>query len=142
MNIIYRSIENSEAAFAAELEGLCLHTPWTEKQILDIPENALYLGAFSNDTLCGILSCYFVLDEVQIMNLAVMPQFRRMGVGQGLINAACSQALAKKCINITLEVAEDNISAISLYEKCGFTAVGKRKGFYGKVAAVLMEKIL
>ena len=141
MNIVYRQLKEGEYLMAAQLEQECLHTPWSEAQISNLPENACYIGAFE-DTLCGIGSAYFVLDECQIMNIAVLPQYRRQGIGIGIIEELTKKSLEKGCGQIFLEVAEDNFSAISLYEKCGFNAVGKRKNFYGSVSAVIMEKIL
>lgn len=142
MLVTYRNINNCEAESAAELEKLCLHTCWTKSQIENLPENACYLAAFCQNELCGILSAYFVLDEVQIMNLAVLPQYRKMGIAAGLLEKLFDLSAANGCKFVTLEVGEDNFPAISLYEKCGFTAVGKRKNFYGNISAILMEKIL
>jgi len=142
MLLTYRNINSCEAKPAAEIEKECLHTCWTQGQIENLPENACYLGAFCQEGLCGILSAYFVLDEVQIMNLAVLPKYRKMGIGAGLLSKLFDLSAEKGCRFITLEVGEDNLPAISLYEKCGFTAVGTRKNFYGSISAILMEKSL
>lgn len=142
MDLIIREIAPREAESAATLEKECLHTAWTAEQIKDLPAQAIYLGAFQGDALCGILSAYTVADEVQIMNLAVSPRFRRQGIAKALMDEIINNAKAKNCFNVTLEVAENNISAIALYEGYCFSAVGKRKGFYGDVSAVIMEKLL
>lgn len=142
MDMILRPLNEGEYAFAAELERICLHTPWSENQIANIPENACYLGAFCDDELCGIGSAYFVLDECQIMNIAVSQNYRKNGIGKGIINEIIKKSLEKGCNYITLEVAEDNLPAIALYEKCGFIAVGGRKNFYGSTSAIIMEKQL
>ena len=142
MDLIIRAITPQESDIAADLERECLHTAWSAEQIRDLPPQAIYLGAFQGEALCGILSAYLVADEVQVMNLAVYPQFRRQGMAKALMYELIDQAKAKNCFNITLEVAENNASAISLYENCGFSAVGNRKGFYGDVSAVIMEKLL
>ena len=142
MDLIFRTLAPSEAKAASELESECLHTAWSEEQINSLPSYALYLGAFSGDTLCGVASAYIIADEVQVMNLAVSPKYRRMGIALGLMEEIIKAGKEKGCCNISLEVAENNPNAISLYEKCGFSAVGRRKGFYGDIAAVIMEKIL
>ncbi|MBE6692647.1 MAG: GNAT family N-acetyltransferase [Ruminococcaceae bacterium] len=139
---VYRNIEQADAKSAAALEKECLDTAWTEDQIKNLPQQAFYMGAFCENTLCGVLSAYFVADEVQIMNLAVSDNFRRKGIAFGLMSELLTQAKEKNCCFITLEVAENNIGAIKLYEKCGFSAVGKRNGFYGDIAAIIMEKSL
>lgn len=142
MAVVFRPLKIGEAALAAAVEKECLDTAWSEEQIKNIPENAFYIGAFEDDWLCGIASAYIIAGEGQIMNVAVSPDYRRRGIALGLMNEIISKAVENGCENITLEVAENNASAISLYEKCGFSAVGKRKGFYGNESAIIMEKLL
>lgn len=142
MDIIYRPVRPGEETAAAALEKECLSTPWSEAQIKSMPENSCYIGAFSDDVLCGTASVYWVAGEGQVMNVAVSPSCRRRGIGLGLMEELKKVAVKNRCGNITLEVAEDNLSAIGLYEKCGYTALGKRKNFYGNVSAVIMELIL
>ena len=143
MGIVYRKIENeNEAQLASDLESKCLSTAWSKEQILNIPDYAIYVSAFEGDILCGIASMYAIAGEGQIMNLAVRDSYRRRGIANGLMNELILYALNKNCDIITLEVAEDNLSAISLYEKCGFVSVGKRNGFYNGKNALIMEKKL
>ena len=143
MGIVYRKIENEkEAQLASDLESKCLSTAWSKEQILNIPDYAIYVSAFEGDILCGIASMYAIAGEGQIMNLAVRDSYRRRGIANGLMNELILYALDKNCDIITLEVAEDNLSAISLYEKCGFVSVGKRNGFYNGKNALIMEKKL
>lgn len=141
-DIVCRRLEKSEAKLASELEKRCLETAWSERQIAEAldNENAVYIGAFDGSTLCGIGSAYCVCGDAEIMNIAVCPEFRRRGAGKA-ITAALEDALAaKKSEVITLEVAEDNIGAIALYESAGFRAVGTRKGFYKGKNAIIMNK--
>ena len=63
-----------------------------------------------------------------INNIAVLPDFRRRGIAQELINAALS--VCEDCSSLTLEVRESNEPAISLYKKLDFSQVGRRKRFY------------
>lgn len=143
MSIIYRAPENEkEIRMAAELEKACLSTAWSEAQIANRSEFAHYLCAIEDGAVCGIASMYAVAGECQIMNIAVAQNFRRRGIASGLMNALILLAKSKNCEALTLEVAEDNRSATALYEKCGFTAVGRRKGFYNGKDALVMEKIL
>ncbi len=137
-----RQIKKGEEVYAAQIEKACLETPWTEKQILEMPENSVYLVVADGDNVCAIASMYCVIGEGQIMNLAVAENFRRMGLGEKILNKLFDFARENNCENITLEVAENNIGAISLYKKWGFNTVGRRKGFYRGVDALVLEKIL
>lgn len=121
---------------AAEIEKKCLDTAWSENQISSLPEGAVYLVAREEGEILGIASMYCVFDEGQIMNIAVDPVFRRRGVGKSLLDRLCKIAVERKCVSLVLEVALDNESAISLYEKCGFEKAGKRKGFFVMVKEV------
>ncbi len=142
MQISYTPVCGEYSFAAAEIEKLCLHTPWSRQQIESLPDNAAYFCALCNNIPVGIISAYFVLDEIQIMNLAVLPQYRNNKIGYGLLQKVFDLGAEKNSKFVTLEVAENNLSAISLYQKCGFVPVGKRKNFYGDISAVLMEKQL
>ncbi len=143
MSIIYRALNSQkEIKAASDIEQECLSTAWSESQIANLPEYAAYIGGFCEETLCGIASMYIIAGEGQIMNIAVSQKYRRRGIASGLMNELILLAESKNCEIITLEVAEDNLSAIALYEKCGFAAVGRRNGFYNGKAALIMEKKL
>jgi len=77
-------------------------------------------------------------DESELLNLAVVPEFRRRGAASALLRTLLT--LAKG--TIFLEVAEPNLAAISLYEHHGWVRTGVRKGYYknGAVNAIVMEK--
>ena len=140
--ICRKLLSDDEARRAAEREKECLSTAWSFEQIKGLPDYAYYIGGFEGDMLCGIASMYAIAGEGQIMNVAVSSAFRRKGVAMSLMLSLIEKAKEAKCENITLEVAEDNISAISLYEKCDFAVVGKRNGFYNGKNALIMEKKL
>ncbi len=76
-------------------------------------------------------------DEAELLNLAVVPDFRRRGVASALLNALRNGAKG----TIFLEVAEPNSAAISLYNHHGWVSTGLRKGYYqnGMVNAIVME---
>jgi ribosomal-protein-alanine N-acetyltransferase len=71
-----------------------------------------------------------VLDEGQICNVAVCPLFRRMGVGEALMEAQRKAAVSRGLSVMMLEVRASNIAAQGLYEKLGWEKVGVRKNFY------------
>lgn len=142
MSLNVRKITSQEAQRASEIEQECLETAWSPAQIAALPENAFYLAAFLDGEMCGIGSIYCVFGEGQIMNIAVSEKFRNRGIATEILKSLIETAVNDNCENITLEVAENNISAISLYEKSGFCAVGRRKGFYHGVDALIMEKKL
>jgi len=77
-------------------------------------------------------------DEAELLNLAVDPASRRLGVASALLAALQREARGE----LFLEVAEPNEPAISLYEHHGWVRNGVRKGYYqhGNVNAIVMQK--
>lgn len=142
-DIICRAIDGSdEFSRAAYIESVCLETAWSEAQISALPHYATYVCAFFGGEMCGIASMYVISGEAEIMNIAVLPEYRRNGVADALMSKLVSVAREKECEIITLEVADGNIGAISLYEKHNFVVSGRRKGFYKDADALNMEKKL
>ncbi|MDE5548960.1 MAG: GNAT family N-acetyltransferase, partial [Clostridia bacterium] len=74
-------------------------------------------------------------------NLSVDKIWRGKGIGSLLMEDMILSAKSKNLQNLTLEVNENNIIAIKLYNKYGFTVEGKRSKFYhGKDTALVMWK--
>ena len=89
-----------------------------------------FLCAFVGGEFAGYAGMLCVLDEGQICNVAVCPPFRRMGVGEALMEAQRSAGLARGLSVMMLEVRASNAPAQRLYEKLGWEKVGVRKNFY------------
>ena len=127
-----RKMTAREVLQVAELEKLCFAMPWSEKSVAGELDNplALWLVAMEGDRLAGYVGSQTVMDETDMMNLAVAPQFRRQGVGEALVNAltASLKELGSRCL--TLEVRDSNEAARALYGKLGFTEIGRRRGYY------------
>ena len=140
--MIYRPLNPIEAEEAFRIESENLSTAWSADQIKSLPNYATYIGAFEGESLCGIGSMYIIADEAQILNLAVDKKHRKQGIGLGIMQFLIEKAKNSGVTVITLEVAFDNVNAISLYEKCGFRSVGIRKGFYAGRDAIAMLKEL
>ena len=115
-----------------ELEKLCFSSPWTKQMFLgDLEsEQTCYFGAFDNETLVGYAGMWTTIDDGQITNVAVHPEYRRKGIGKALVLNLISECKIKNLLSVTLEVRESNINAILLYDKLGFLRVGMRKNYY------------
>jgi [ribosomal protein S18]-alanine N-acetyltransferase len=117
----------------AEMHLLCFpEDPWgarTMSEILALP------GAFGWIALREALPAGFVLgmavgSECEILSLGVLPQQRRTGKAQCLLDAVCVEARRRHAERIVLEVAVDNSAALALYRKRGFAQVGRRPAYY------------
>jgi len=130
-----------------ELEKLCFSSPWTAQQLKSQLKdgNHEFIAAVSGDgQLLGYVGMMYVLDEGYISNVAVNPEYRKMGIGDSLIDRLCEISTALELSFVTLEVRAGNNAAISLYSKHGFSPVGRRKNYYDlpKEDAILMTKYL
>ncbi len=77
-------------------------------------------------------------DEAELLNLAVDPAHRRLGVASAILETLEREASGA----LFLEVAESNLSAIALYEHHSWVRTGVRVGYYhpGRINAIVMQK--
>ena len=116
----------------AALEALCFSDPWSEKSVASELTNILsyWLVAMDGDTVAGYVGSQTVLDETDMMNVAVHPNYRRQGIAEALVETLVNALREKGSRCLTLEVRQSNDPAIALYEKLGFSQVGLRKNYY------------
>lgn len=134
MNLAIKKMTFSHIEEIAKIEKECFSSPWSEEGLKSELDNAFarFYVAFSGDRIAGYIGSHNVLGEAYITNVAVLPEFRRKGVGKALVEFLVNKMKAEKAEFVTLEVRKSNQNAISLYEKCGFEKVGERKDFYEK----------
>ena len=125
-------MNESHVAQIAELEKICFSDPWSENSVASELNNPLsvWLVAEENGIVCGYVGSHPVLDETDMMNIAVHPDFRRKGIAAALIAELVRLLKERGSRILRLEVRESNAPAISLYETMGFTQLGFRKNYY------------
>lgn len=128
----------------AGAEGKCIPDGWSEKGFLDWlkNENTIIFKAVLGGKIIGFANGSWVLDEGELLNIAVLENYRNMGIAKELFNFLEEYFKEKKAKKIFLEVREKNIPAISFYQKHGFIKNGLRKNYYKNPAdnGVLMMK--
>ena len=124
-------MEKGHISLVAELEARCFSEPWSEASLQMLTDGrGVAFVALADGRLAGYGGMMTVLDEGQITNIAVAPEFRRLGIGQKIVKALQGYAKENAFSLLSLEVRESNVPAISLYENCGWEKQGIRKGFY------------
>lgn len=116
----------------AALERVCFSDPWSEGMFRETLFNdmASVLAAVTEEgQVVGYAVLHCVLDEGNIDNIAVAPEFRRQGVAEELLGVFLRFAQAHLAL-LMLEVRASNEPAIALYRKHGFQPVGRRKHYY------------
>ena len=133
-------------AEAAELEKKYFSEPWSENslRLLCTEDYPSFAVCAQDGSLVGYLSAAKAFDELQIINVAVREDMRGKGIGALLMRAADSFCLENSLVSISLEVRESNATAIALYKRSGYAALGIRKNFYRAPTenAVVMVKNL
>ena len=122
----------ADAPQIAGIERLCFSAPWSENAVLSEinKQTAVFLVCEQKTGVIGYASFETVCGECYMGNLAVYPKFRRKGAAAALLNALRELAERNHCAFITLEVRASNTPARTLYERCGFSVQGVRRGFY------------
>jgi ribosomal-protein-alanine N-acetyltransferase len=83
-------------------------------------------------------------DRAQINNIAIHPEYRRMGVAQAVMRQVLDQLKKTEARLVTLEVRPSNSAARSLYNKLGFEVLGIKEDYYNdpREDALVMGKFL
>ncbi len=85
-----------------------------------------------------------IVDEGELLNLAVLPGRRRTGAGRALLAHAEEEAGAAGAVRCFLEVRRDNAAAVGLYLGAGWEQVGIRRAYYSEdgADALVLSKVL
>lgn len=131
-----------------EIEKLSFSIPWSRNAFLEELQNnrfAVYISAMANEKVVGYAGMWKIIDEGHITNIAVHPEYRRMGIGKKLLEELINISKKSGITRITLEVRKSNTVAQSLYIKYGFKPAGIRKEYYadnGEDAIIMWKENL
>ncbi|TQE87221.1 ribosomal-protein-alanine N-acetyltransferase [Streptococcus suis] len=135
----YDGQENLAEAVLAIMQSVYEQSPWTLEQIASsmTSQDEDYYLAYEGQELVGFLAVQTVLDEMEILQIAVKADFQRMGIASQLMAAVMDWEG-----DIFLEVRESNSAAQVLYTRQHFTKIGKRKDYYRHPVedAVMMKR--
>lgn len=143
---IFRKGTEEDVKQIAELEARTFPDAWTEKSVMETfkQTHAFINVAEVDGTFAGYCIIYYVMDEAEIVRIAISEDVRRQGIGKGLLDYTCECCKERQIERLLLDVREGNEGARAFYEKYGFQTDGTRKNFYDmpKEHAVLMSRIL
>jgi [ribosomal protein S18]-alanine N-acetyltransferase len=128
-----------------EIERLAFPAPWTlasfERE-LTLPFSRIMLAIPENGkgVTTGFLCRWLIADECHILNIAVHPESRRLGVASILMRESINEAKSTGTNVVTLEVRRSNLPARQLYRKFEFEERRLRRHYYGPGEdAIIME---
>lgn len=109
------------------------------KEELESPNSKYIIVKTNDDEIIGFAGIKILVDNADIMNIVVKKSWRNQGVGNLLLNNLISICKDLNLLSLSLEVNEDNLPAIHLYEKVGFKQVGLRKNYYQDKNGIVMS---
>jgi len=103
-----------------------------QRELINNPSSVLLVARLSESggQVVGFFAGWTVEDEMHINNIATRPEYRRMGIGEGLCEAGLDEARRRGVTFVLLEVRASNETAQLLYRKLGFKFVGRRRDYY------------
>jgi [ribosomal protein S18]-alanine N-acetyltransferase len=128
------------------IEEKSFSRPWTPEQFRDelrSPYAFPRVAVTPSGGVAGYLCPSLLLDEGEILDVAVSGEFRGKGIGRLLVLDALEFFRERGALRVYLEVRVSNQAAISLYRSLGFRDAGCRKRYYENGEdALLMDIIL
>jgi len=114
------------------IETASFKTPWSETLFYNEIFKAISVSRVAkiNGKVVGYLSANIIIDEGHILNLAVHPEYRGLGIASCMIKEMLEIMKASNCRSVFLEVRISNEEARKMYEKFGFCLLGTRKNYY------------
>lgn len=141
--MVVRKMTRDDVEAVYNLSVTCFSEPWSLESIKQEITNpvASYFVAEQDGEIVGYSGLWHVLDEGEVINIAVSHTMRRQGIGKLLLKSLFEEAQTHQLSVIHLEVRESNQAAQELYAQFGFKTIALRKGYYHKPLenAVIME---
>lgn len=136
----------ADSSAIAALHGAAFARGWSDGEFQNLINDENVISLIARDMSSqpskpiGFMLIRWVLDEAEILTIAVSQDVQRGGIGFALVDEALRRLHAMRIAALFLEVEEGNQPALGLYRKMGFKKVGQRDNYYGKTEAVVGQK--
>jgi ribosomal-protein-alanine N-acetyltransferase len=133
MTVIIREAGATDLPDVLGIERVSFNDPWTVGMFaahLPPRVGAQFLVAEKSRAIVGFALSQTVMDESELLNIAVDPSARKVGIGAELLDAMMVRCTKAGAATMWLEVRASNASARGLYESRGFVSAGLRKRYY------------
>ncbi len=147
MTIDIRPLIITDIADVVAIDSLAFARPWGEAayraQLTQEHTEWLVAVLPNSEKVISFVGWQKLGDEAEILNFAVHPEHRRLGVGLKLFSRAIDE-ISQHSHTIFLEVRASNLAAIKIYQACGFTKSGLRPNYYrdNLEDALLMQRTI
>ncbi|MBN1479156.1 ribosomal-protein-alanine N-acetyltransferase [candidate division KSB1 bacterium] len=144
--LVLRHMRLSDLKAVAQLEQEIFLSPWSMSSFhkeLDNKISTTFVLLW-HDLITGYTTFWIAADEVQILKIAVAPDFRQLGVAAWMLNTILQESRRLQAKIAFVEVRASNKNAIGFYKKNGFAVEGTRRDYYAspREDALLMQREL
>ncbi|MDR0978225.1 MAG: ribosomal protein S18-alanine N-acetyltransferase [Endomicrobium sp.] len=124
-----------------KIEEKSFNNPWNARMFLESAANktAIFKALLKNKIVLGYYILSVVIDEAELVTIAVSPHFRRQNLGRFMFSDMLKEAESAKSKFISLETRKSNTPALNLYKSFGFKETGLRKNYYKDEDAVVLR---
>lgn len=125
------TVDDLDEVMEVELKSFTV--PWSKEAFFnELTKNqfAHYLIVEVDQRVVGYCGVWIIIDEAHITNIALLPEYRGMKLGEALMAKVMEQAREMGALRMTLEVRVSNERAQNLYRKFGFEEGAIRKQYY------------
>jgi ribosomal-protein-alanine N-acetyltransferase len=130
-DIVIRKMTLGDVDALCKIETDCFSAPWSKNDFLIIPTlNYAHFYVLEYQGKAVAFAGIYALDVAELMNIAVLPEYRGKHFACALLDECINKANELKVPKMLLEVRKSNTSAIALYEKYQFKNIGIRKNYY------------
>lgn len=129
-----------------DIEQNLFSVPWTKEGFLTylMKKDTMFFVVEEKERILGYCSMMTVLDEGDILNVAVRSDRQKEGIGLFLVDSMLRMAEMEGIRLVHLEVRQGNGTARRLYQRLGFKEDGLRRDYYENPVenAMLMTKTM
>ena len=141
--VAFRAMTPADLEAVADLTHRADPFGWALRNFSDAHASGNTLTVLTVDGVTsGIAAVMHVLDESELLEIAVQPAMQGRGYGKALLAQAIALARRNGAVRMFLEVRESNARARKMYTSFGFEETGRRKNYYptenGREDAILM----
>lgn len=148
-----RRMTERDLTAVLNIERGCYNYPWSEgvfRDCLQVGYSCWVVEEVDPTYRIPKLEGYGIMSlgagEAHILNLCVRTSSQQRGIGGVLLAHLQGLARERSATAMYLEVRPSNTPALQLYQRAGFTAVGRRTDYYpapdGREDALILSRVL
>jgi ribosomal-protein-alanine N-acetyltransferase len=114
------------------IEDACFEFPWDEEAFIRClrQRNCIGMVAEHREQVAGYMVYELHARRLQLLNLAIGPEYRRRGVGGQMMHKLIGKLSHDRRSRVMLEVRETNLPAQLFFRALGFRAISVLRDFY------------